>query len=377
MNTADSITELFLNSGLLFLSRVYHAIWALRRWLFDTGVLRIKRLPCKVICVGNITVGGTGKTPAVIEIASLLRDNGRRVAIVSRGYKRKGSSPVVIVSDGNTILCTPEESGDEPYLMAMSLKSVPVIVSKDRYSGGKYAIDNFDTEYVLLDDGYQHFRLHRDIDILLVNARNPFGNGYLLPYGILREPVHGISRAHCIVITKSDNRDTEYIEEVIREYNSDSPIFRSVCRYTSLTDIDGGTLPADYLMGKRVVLLSGIADPASFRKTVEGTGASVIEELIYGDHFWYTARDIVDIAEKVYGIGIDGIVTTAKDAVRLRQAISKVHSVSKDDVDVRFLLDRLCVLNIRMDLDIEGGLKDWILEKTKEKEAQQTPAEAH
>src|SRR4030066_495268 len=203
------------------LSHIYRITGFIRMKLYETGLLRTKRLPCPVICVGNITTGGTGKTPAVIAIARLLQggqvsnlspQRSQRIAILTRGYKRKSKEPILAVNDGNEILCTPQDAGDEPYLIASALKGIPVIVGKDRYCSGQYAIERFGSNLFILDDGYQHIRLHRDLNILLIDATNPMGNGHLLPRGILREPLSAVARANGIIISRANEGEAAGVE---------------------------------------------------------------------------------------------------------------------------------------------------------------------
>src|SRR3989338_4045779 len=174
-------------------SILYGICIKLRYFLYHTGIFKTKRLTCKVISIGNITVGGSGKTPMAIYLAKKLKEKGRKVIILSRGYKGKVKG-IGVVSDGGNILLDPEDAGDEPYLMAAKLKNIPVIVGKDRYKAGLYAIEKFNPDVIILDDGFQHIRLARDIDFLLIDLRKGFGNGHLFPLGMLREPLSGLKR---------------------------------------------------------------------------------------------------------------------------------------------------------------------------------------
>src|SRR4030066_1164862 len=212
---------------LYLLSLPYEGMVRTRFFFYSHGLLRTKSLPCPVISVGNITVGGTGKTPLVMALAKTLMDRGISVAILSRGYKgTKTSEPVV--SDGKSIFLSPEESGDEPFLMAQVCKGVPVLVGKDRFANGRVALQRFGMKGLLLDDGYQHLPLHRDLDILLIDSHIGFGDQNLLPRGILREPLSHLRRAHLFLLTKVDHPEiSQSLEEKLRETHPSSPIYHS------------------------------------------------------------------------------------------------------------------------------------------------------
>src|SRR3972149_9569915 len=217
------------SSLLLILSWFYGLGHRLRLALYNRGILKTKNLSIPVISIGNLTAGGTGKTPTIIMIAELLKGMGKKVAVLSRGYKGKAEGEINVVSDGDKILLNPLESGDEPYMMAARLKGIPVITGSDRYKTGKYAIEKFGTKIILLDDGYQHVQLDRNFNILLLDSNSPFGNGYLLPRGTLREPPSYINRADVIILTKDKGQKSE-----IRSQKSE------VCksRYVSESFID-------------------------------------------------------------------------------------------------------------------------------------------
>lgn len=342
---------LFINL-LTLLSYIYWLIWIIRKRLYEGGILKTRRLPCPVICIGNITTGGTGKTPAVITLTRLLQNKIPRTAVLTRGYKRRSSQPVMVVSNVNKVVSTPCEAGDEPYLIASTVKGIPVIAGADRYRTGNYAIDHFNTSLFILDDGYQHLGLHRDIDILLIDATNPIGNGRLLPKGILREPLQGISRADCIIISRANEGDKGHIEGLVRSYNKDSPVFYASYKAANITDIKGNTLGLDYITGENILLFSGIGNPGSFRKTAEEIGGKVKGEIIFPDHHWYTVKDMDRIWGEARSLSADAIMTTEKDAVRLIDApfLSEIQSKIK-----------ILVLQVKMDID--KGFADWIFER--------------
>ncbi|MFZ0482340.1 MAG: tetraacyldisaccharide 4'-kinase, partial [Desulfobacterales bacterium] len=211
-------------------SKVYGGAVKLRRIFYKNGILISKRLSCPIISIGNITVGGTGKTPMTIYVAQVVKNLGYKVAIISRGYKGKAEKIGGIVSDGKVLLMTPEIAGDEPYMMANRLKDVPVIVGKNRFNAGRLAIEKFDPDVIVLDDGFQHLMLQRDLDMVLIDYHRPFGNGHLLPRGVMREPVSALLCADAIILTKSDARDnneTSTSPKRLRPYERKKPVYRS------------------------------------------------------------------------------------------------------------------------------------------------------
>jgi len=293
--------------------------WAirLRTLSYDLGLRRRKSLPCPVISVGNITVGGTGKTPLVMTLAKGLLERGIPLAILSRGYKGKASSEPV-VSDGKKMLLSLKESGDEPFLMAQRLPEVPILVGKDRSRNGQIALERFAVRGILLDDGFQYLRLHRDLDILLVDSSFGFGDQHLLPRGVLREPLSHLRRAHLLLLTKVEDAEAcRPLEKRLREIHPSSSIFHSHYEPVGLIGPRGEWEEIHVLQGKRVMALSGIADPAYFSALLKKMGAEVIREIIYPDHHRYTTQDLTSFEKNVGGI--DWIVATEKDMVKLKE----------------------------------------------------------
>jgi tetraacyldisaccharide 4'-kinase len=280
------------------------------------------KLEAKVISVGNLTVGGTGKTPAVERLTRVLQSRGRKVAILSRGYKSRpsGSSKpqVRIVTDGRKIALSASEAGDEPYLLARNLSGVPVVIGKDRIAGGKYCLRNFASEVFFLDDGFQYRRLKRDLDIVLINSLNPFGNERLFPAGILREPLASLKRADLFILTRTDQVAPEHLERVkerLKGIDASIPILDSIHLPLHFEDLKSKKkCELKFIENKKVLALSSIADPASFKKTLTGLGAIVVKELRYPDHYSYTKEDLKTITRDAKG---SYIVTTEKDRVRL------------------------------------------------------------
>jgi tetraacyldisaccharide 4'-kinase len=301
----------------------------LASWVYGLGVrgrlgqyrmgLRARnRLPVPVISVGNIVVGGTGKTPFVIMLARELKDRGLRPAVVTRGYRGNREGKVVVVSDGATIEGGYPEFGDEAVLMAHKLPGVPVVMARDRAEGGREAIRRFGAEAILLDDGFQHLQLARDLDIVLLDRANPLGYGYLLPRGLLREPVGALRRADLIVVTGTRaTEDAWHIPRGLREVWS-APVLHAVYLPTVLTDGKTGEVVAEAdLRAQLVVAFSGIANPLGFERTLRSLGIAPRAHLIYPDHHPYDASDLAAIAERMAAVGATVALTTEKDAVRL------------------------------------------------------------
>jgi tetraacyldisaccharide 4'-kinase len=301
---------------LYLFSLPYGGVVRLRAFLYSVGVLETKRLPCPVISIGNMTVGGTGKTPLVMTMARGLVRRGISVAILSRGYKGKNISDPV-VSDGQNIFHSPEESGDEPYLLSQSLKGVPVLVGKDRSASAKVALQKFKIEGFLLDDGFQHLSLHRDLNILLIDSRIGFGDLHLLPRGILREPLAQLRRAHLFLLTKAEHPEAcQVLETKVRQIHPSAPIFHSHYEPLGLVGPEGEWEALHSLREKKVFVFSGIANPDSFSSLLRKSGMEIVNEAIFPDHHRYTEKDLSSIREK--SRGAERVVTTEKDMLKLK-----------------------------------------------------------
>ncbi len=295
------------------LSGLYGVAVGARLGLYSLGVLRARNLPCKVISVGNITVGGTGKTPMAIFLAEYLRGKGLKVGVLSRGYGGKLKGKQAVLSDGKDIFLGPEEAGDEPYLIASRLRGVPVIVGKDRYRSGLCAVERFNIQCLILDDGFQHIQLRRDMNLLLIDSLRGFGNDYLLPRGILREPVSAVKRADVVLVKNDGGRDAFMAARGL-------PLLSF--RYQAKCIIEMGSnkmKDVASLEGKRVFAFAGIASPGAFINTLRDLGADVVSTLFFPDHHIYSEADIESINGTVSGIGdIDRVVMTEKDMVKLK-----------------------------------------------------------
>lgn len=303
---------------LFVLSLLYGLIVKFRLWLYSSSIKKINKMSCKVISVGNITVGGSGKTPFTIMLAQLLKEQGKSVCIVSRGYKRK-SKGVQIVSDKEKILLGVESSGDEPFLIAKNLTGVPVIVSSKRYEGGLLAIEKFNPDIIILDDGYQHIQLHRDLNIMLLDGQVGFANKALLPFGLLREPLSELKRAD-IVFSKGDLKDINKIAPLNKE---DVNIFnlKPLELYNSHNEI----LTLEELKNKNAAMFCAIANPESFKNTLDSFGVNIEEEINYNDHHWFDQNSTREITILARNNKI--VITTEKDFVKLPENLKKIKNI--------------------------------------------------
>lgn len=314
------------------LSIGYGVLQSLRAAGYRKKIFPSRQLPCKVISVGNITVGGTGKTPMTIYLAREIKQAGRRVAIVSRGYKGGAERRGGVVANGTTICMDPLTAGDEPYMMACRLEGIPVIVGRNRFAAGLLAIDHFQPDVIVLDDAFQHLMLRRDIDLVLIDAMHPFGNGRMLPRGTLREPIAALGRASACILTRSNAAGAEALAVTrarVKLLVGNRPIFESLQDpYFYL--VPGGeqtTLQAvpDFpgshdlvgIKSRKVFGFSGIARNEDFQRTVKDLGFNVTGFLEFPDHYFYSAADQKKIMRVAEESGAQRLITTEKDHVRL------------------------------------------------------------
>ena len=346
--------------GLLYgLSFIYSRIVQLRLFFYRHRILRERTLGCLVVSIGNLTVGGTGKTPIVEKFARALQSGGRRVAILSRGYKsvpqprrrrlidrlrRRDLSPPRVVSDGKSLLLDSLTAGDEPYMLANNLKDVIVLVDKDRVKSGLHAIGEMKADTLLLDDGLQYLHLKHRLDIVLIDRQAPFGNEFLLPRGTLREPPGNLKRASYIFITKSTGEPNDALIARIRRYNRTAEIIE--CAHTPLhlqNVFTGERLPLEALRDTYIGCLSGIAAPDSFEDGLRKLGARIELAKRYADHHRYSEAELQSFINRCVRRDVDMIVTTEKDAVRFPR-------LAKIDVPIYFL---------RVEIEILSGHESW------------------
>jgi tetraacyldisaccharide 4'-kinase len=347
-------------AALFLLSKVFQIAVKTRRFLYNVRILRDSTLGVQVIAIGNLTVGGTGKTPVVEKFARELRDQGRNVAILSRGYRsrptplherllnkvllREYTTPPRVVSDGRSLLLDSESAGDEPYMLASNLKDVVVLVDKDRVKAGRYAIEKFGCDTLLLDDGFQYWKLRgRRQDIVLVDCQQPFGNERLLPRGTLREPPSHLARASTIFITKSDGKTAE-LRQRIAELNPTAGIIECVHHPLYLEDVfTGQRSELSLIKGRKVASLSGIAQPESFEHNLINSGSELVYSKRFADHHRFTQQEVLNAINRSKKRQAEMIITTQKDAVRFPK-------IDRRDLPILFM---------RVEIKIVAGADDF------------------
>lgn len=348
-----------MRCALRFASFFFYVLVKVRLFLFTRRIKTVRYLSTFVVSVGNITAGGTGKTPVVEFLARTLAERGRKCAILTRGYKSepldepqewmdKEGKPVKnlpkIASDGETRYLSPLYAGDEPFMLAKNLDGVAVLVDKDRVKSGIFAIEQLGANTLILDDGMQYLKLKHEIDIVLVDCGFPFGTGALLPRGTMREPRSGLARASYIILTKSGGKPQGELISTIRRYNKVADIIVTNHAPAHLENLfTGERKPLSFLKDKYVACMSGIARPESFEGLVEGLGAHVEIRRRYPDHYWFDQEDLETFVDRCAERAMDLIVTTEKDAVRFLKP-------GEMDVPIYFL---------RIHIEIEQGEEYW------------------
>lgn len=304
-------------------SWLYGVIVRIRNYCYDIGLFNQKKLPCAVISIGNIVVGGTGKTPTVTTIAKLIHSSGLKTSVLLRGYKRKKGEEIVIVSDGKDILCSRDESGDEANMLSHQLSDIPIIVGKNRYHAGETAINKFSSEVLILDDGFQHRQLERNLNILTIDTTQPYGTGALLPIGTLREPMSSIKRADIIILTRTDatGNDITEIRTQLDRLAPNTPILESIHKPTSLYRLnskDNQTKnPLNELKNRRLLAVCAIGNPNAFVTTLEHQDPKSIDLVAFPDHHVYSESDIQHIKRQMAQCNAEWIITTQKDEQKL------------------------------------------------------------
>jgi tetraacyldisaccharide 4'-kinase len=286
---------------------------------YENRLFETRSLNTPVISVGNMTVGGAGKTPCVAFLARFLCDEGYEVAVLSRGYKRE-SRGLVEVSNGREILCGPNESGDEPFLLANLCPGARVVVDRDRYAAGKWLEARALVSVFILDDGYQHMRLARDLNLLLIDASESLDQAKMIPFGRLREPISAMRRADAVIITRSDQPfDRHALERAVGRFaRAGTPVFYAHHKMTELIRLDGaGAVSPDDFARKRVAAVSGVARPDRFIADLEGLGMEIALRRDFDDHHRYTREELSEIVERAREARAEAIITTEKDAANL------------------------------------------------------------
>lgn len=292
---------------------VYALVLRARALLYQAGVLPSFSLGKPVIAVGNLSVGGTGKTPVAILLARLLLARGKRVALLSRGFGGPEDGRVRVVSDGRRVLLAPPEAADEPVLIARSVPGLVVVTGRDRCRAGLHALEQFHPDVFIMDDGFQHLRLRRDLNILLLDARTPFGNGHTLPAGLLREPPSAAKRADLVILTRAETTsDCPSIPGI--------PCCRSSHRLTGIVPLEGGSSASFALLaGRKGIAFAGIGDPSSFFAALRKQGLAIVSSLAFRDHCRYQEGEVEEILGELRTTGADYLITTEKDAVKLAE----------------------------------------------------------
>jgi tetraacyldisaccharide 4'-kinase len=319
-NPEESQLQKILLAPLSLLAILYGWVVRTRIFFYRIGIYRTHSLSCKVISVGNITLGGTGKTPFVILLAEMIRDKGYRTAILSRGYKGEYAGPYGVVSDGEKTLLDAVQAGDEPYLLAQKLKGVPIVVGKERLVSGRFVLDRFKPQVIILDDGFQHLSLKRDLNLLLMDSRHPFGNGKLFPRGELREPLTQMGRADAVILTKAEEDDIiNNLRKRLMNSPKGVPLFQ-VCYRPREVRVWGEENGKDssILEGRKVLAFAGLARPSSFQKTLSSLGSEILKFVVFPDHHPYSPGDLERLSAEALRAGAEAMITTEKDMVRMR-----------------------------------------------------------
>ncbi|HEY3863089.1 MAG TPA: tetraacyldisaccharide 4'-kinase [Verrucomicrobiae bacterium] len=343
------------------LSKVYQFLLQIRRFCIDARLMRDTTLGIQVIAIGNLTLGGTGKTPVVEKFARELQRQGRKVAILTRGYRsrpqplaeallnkllfREDITPPRVVSDGKNLLLDSDAAGDEPFMLASNLKDVVVLVDKNRVKGGRYAIEHFGCDTLLLDDGFQYWRLAgRRQDVVLVDCQQPFGNEHLFPRGTLRESPTQLSRANVIFITKSDG-NTEALRERLARYNPQAGIIECIHAPLYFEDVFTGEQKGlDFVRDLRVASLSGIAQPESFDQSLIKLCRELVYSKRFADHHRFTQQEILNAINRSKKRQAQVIITTQKDAVRFPK-------LDRRDLPIYFMRVEIKILSGAQDFD--------------------------
>lgn len=318
---------------LRLLSQLFSMVVQLRLFLYKNRVLKNQPLGCLVVVVGNLTVGGTGKTPVVEKLARTFAERGRKVAILSRGYKSKPepfykvcwrllthieAPPPKVVSNEKKVLLDSESAGDEPYMLAINLPGIPVIIDKDRVKAGSYAIKRFGVDTLILDDGFQYMALKGQLNLLLIDKANPFGNRQLLPRGILREPIKHLHRASYIFLTKSEGQPDDALKSLIKQYNPGAEIIECAHQPRFLQEVNSDCRrELSFLEGKRIGAFSAIATPESFESLLREFKAQLVYNRRFLDHHRFSLEELSDFFRQAKEADLEMVVTTEKDAVRI------------------------------------------------------------
>lgn len=308
-----------VTAGLAALSVAYRAALAMREQAYRWRLLRTGRVPCPVVSVGNLTLGGSGKTPTVELAVRTLQELGAVPAVVSRGYGR-ATRGVHVVADRDGVRVDTRTAGDEPVLLAERLPGIPVVVGENRYEAGRVAVERCGATALVLDDGFQHRTLAKDLEILVVPGRAPWGNARVFPRGMLREPLSALARAHLVVVTNPASAEpVAAVTATVRRFNPRATVLAA--RYQvqdALETQSGRRLPVSELAGRRLIAFAGLGSPQGFADTLDGAAVRRVGFVEFPDHHWFTERDLSELVRDARAAGAQGLITTEKDWVRVR-----------------------------------------------------------
>lgn len=348
LNILQYFIKLILSFGTIF----YAIGVTIRNFLYFVRILPQIKIPRTVISIGNLTTGGTGKTPITAEIARLCVKSGKKTTILSRGYGGKLSSKEVqLVSDGENVFLSAQEAGDEPFWLASNIKGVSVVICKDRVKAAQWAMKELGTEIFILDDGFQYRRLKRDLNIMLVDGHKKFGNGMLLPAGPLREPMGQIKRADKIIVVNKNPYSQQSVKDC-RAYSRhliklfDKEVFG--CHLTA-SGVHNAITGNPIFDAKKVFAFTGIAQPESFFDSIRAHRHNIVGKLEFNDHHAYTIEDMYKITTEAKVAGADIIITTEKDIVKIKPFLDKINNEIP-----------ICILRLAVELDIASLLKNTI-----------------
>ncbi len=346
--------DLTQGGKLLFflVSKIYSLIIIIRNFLYKLNIIKKSKLPAYVISVGNITTGGTGKTPVTISLANYIsKAYGKKVAVVSRGYGGKLSNDNInLISNGEKILSTPDQAGDEPYLIAHKTKGVIVLTGKNRVKNAQFAINEYNAEVIILDDGFQHLKVERDLDLLLIDLKKKFGNNKILPMGPLRESVRSIRRADKIILVNKDDQDFskddyKYSSYINKSFNK--KVYLCNFKYADIYNVQTKEVMDNSIIN--LYTFSGIAQPEYFFNYLKVRGFNLLKEIVFTDHYNYKKEEVRIMLEEARKLGAGAIVTTEKDMVKILPHLKRMRTQVG-----------LYALKLDLDLDMDALLEDFM-----------------
>ncbi|HKW95057.1 MAG TPA: tetraacyldisaccharide 4'-kinase [Methylomirabilota bacterium] len=308
-----------VTAGLSALSVGYRTALSVRDWAYRCRILRTGRLPCAVVSVGNITLGGSGKTPTVELAVRTLQEHGAAPAVVSRGYGR-ATRGVCVVADREGVRADARTAGDEPLLLALHLPGVPVVVGESRYEAGRVAVERYGATALVLDDGFQHRTLAKNLEVLVVQGRAPWGNARVFPRGMLREPLSALARAHAVVVTNPPAPEQlQAVAATVERYNPGAAVLAASYQVQDAHETRSGRrLPVGELVGRRLIAFAGLGSPQGFADTLDAAGIRRVGFVEFPDHHWFTPRDLNELERDARAAGAQGLITTEKDWMRLK-----------------------------------------------------------